>query len=550
MKKTKLAVWALSLGGLLSLATTLTDEFEIVKNLEIFSNIYKEINTYYVDDVQPDKTMRYGMEAMLKSLDPYTSYLGPDEAAVFQSGILGAYVGIGAQMVLIDQEWVIYEIYENSPAQSAGLNIGDKLWSVDGKAVKGLSIDTLQNLVRGQAGSSVKFQVKRDKQSKNLEFELRRQDIKIQHLQAALQLDKGLGYLAIDAFTENISQKVLQACQNLKQQGELKGLIIDLRNNGGGLLSEAINLVNLFVDKGEIIVQTKGRDLSKNQTYQTLNPAFDTQIPLIILINEKSASASEIVAGALQDLDRALIIGRRSFGKGLVQQTKDLGYGAKLKYTASRYYIPSGRCIQAQAYENGLPKNLPDSLRASYLTRQKRKVLDGGGISPDVETHDPELDLFLQQLQEKQLIFKFALRYRQQNQSKLAQIKAKDFKLEEQDFEAFMQLIREKEFNLRLPLEDSLAQIKTSLEKDGYAQALQSEWQALEQKTQAVKQALFKRYQPAILLSLQNEILRQSHRREGMLSNNALYDPDIVKAVEILSQAKAYQSLLEKGRGQ
>jgi carboxyl-terminal processing protease len=527
--------------AVLGLATTLTDEFEIVKNLEIFSNIYKEVNTYYVDDVIPDKTIRHGLEAMLHSLDPYTSYISPEDVEQFNSNLTGKYVGVGASITLMGDYATVTEVYPGGPAQQAGLQIGDQLLSSGNTSLKGMAVKDIIQLLRGAAGTKLSLSVKRPGQERPLSLDIKRNDIKINHVPAALRMEDGIVYLSLNSFSENVGRQLALELQKFQQQGAVKGIILDLRNNSGGLLLEAVNVANLFLPKFQLVVQTKGRDLEKNQNYYTLNPPVDLQTPLVILINEQSASASEIVAGAIQDLDRGVIIGRRSFGKGLVQHTKDLSYGAKIKITTARYYIPSGRCIQASQYQNGLPVDLPDSARALFKTKAGRKVYDGGGIAPDLPTHDKNLDAFIRQLQNRHFLFDFATEYKIKHPSIAS---PKDFRLNDADFAAFLSFLQQKNYQYETELDVQVRKLEQKIKEEQYDQAVAAELAELKSMLSSQKQAFFQRYKSAILRSIQNEILRRYYFESGMLEGNLQWDPDVRKAVEVLLDSQAYQSVL------
>ena len=391
MRKLKkyLVILALSVASIFSLGFV-DNFFEISKNLDIFSSLYKELNIFYVDETDPGQLMKTAIDAMLESLDPYTTYIPESEKEDFEFMTTGQYGGIGA-VITKDGDWVyVSEPYENFPADKAGLIAGDKFLEIEGKSVKGKSTEDVSKVLKGQPNTSVKVLIERSGLSKPFEVEIIREEIKLNSVPYYGMIEDSIGYIKTRSFTRNISKEVLEAYKDLNNNGQLKGLVLDLRNNPGGLLNEAINMANLFIDKGQEIVFTKGKVKDWDKSYKARNEALDTIIPIVVLINRSSASASEIVSGAIQDLDRGVVLGQRSFGKGLVQQTKKLSYNAQLKLTTAKYYIPSGRCIQALDYSNrdedGSVGEIADSLRTEFKTLvHQRSVFDGGGITPDIE---------------------------------------------------------------------------------------------------------------------------------------------------------------------
>ena len=368
--------------------------FEISKNLEIFSTVYKNLQLNYVDDIEPGKLMKTAIDAMLASLDPYTVYIPESEIEDVKMQLMGQYGGIG--MLIHQRGDYVYasEPYEGMPADLAGLKAGDKILEIDGQSAEGKTTAEVSSALRGQAGTELKVKIERD--GKVLEKTLTRREIKLKPVPYYGLLDNDYGYIKLNEFTQNASKDVKDAFLTLKSKNSnLKGLILDLRGNGGGLLNEAVDLVNIFVNKHELVVQTKGKVASRNTKHHTRNAPVDKDIPIVVLIDGYSASASEIVAGSLQDLDRAVVIGSRSFGKGLVQNILPLTYNSQMKVTVSKYYIPSGRCIQALDYahrdENGRATKVPDSLKTAFKTRNGRVVYDGFGIEPDVEIVDSSM---------------------------------------------------------------------------------------------------------------------------------------------------------------
>ena len=421
MKKGKNKIRSLKLLGLLAIlffgiSSTMNNDhgkyFEIAKNIEIFTNLYKEINTYYVDDLDPAKLMRTGVDAMLESLDPYTNYISESEIEGFRYITEGKYNGIGAQIRIIDELITITEPYQDSPADKAGLKAGDQLLAVDGKSAKGKTSDEVNEILKGYPGTEVELTIKRPGESKDLKIKLVRDEVSVPNVPYSGLVSNNVGYIALTTFTREAGRNVGTALKELTSQNEnLAGIILDLRGNGGGLLAEAVNISNLFIDKGELVVTTKGKVKDWDRSFKTLNPVMDADIPLTVLIDGGSASASEIVSGVIQDLDRGVLMGQRSYGKGLVQNTRDVGYNSRVKMTIAKYYIPSGRCIQSVEYEDGEPADIPVEKREEFKTRSGRVVLDGGGVMPDIKIDKDGTSNILEVLDEKNFAFNFVTEF-------------------------------------------------------------------------------------------------------------------------------------------
>ena len=356
--------------------------FEISKNLEIFNNVYKELNTYYVDDTEPGKLMKEAIDAMLKKLDPYTQYIPESEIEDFRFQTTGQYGGIGSLIRKVGDYVMIAEPYKGFPADKSGLKIGDKIIKIDDISMKDKSVEDVSKLLKGEPGKKVNISVSRINNSDIIKIPVTREKIKISSVPYSGLIDD-IGYVKLNRFTRNCSNEVKNAIIKLESEKELKGIIIDLRMNPGGLLNEAIKLCNIFIEKNTKIVETKGRNSDWNKVYKTKSSAYNTEMPVVVLVNQGSASASEIFAGTLQDLDRGIVIGNKTFGKGLVQQTRKLDYNSQLKLTVAKYYTPSGRCIQEINYSDE-KQTLPDSLRTEFKTKNKRSVFDGGGVDPDI----------------------------------------------------------------------------------------------------------------------------------------------------------------------
>ncbi len=400
----------LALGGLtlFSFSNTGTNYFEISKNLDIFATLFREINTYYVDDVNVGKLMRKAIDEMLNSLDPYTNYISEAEIEDFRFQMTGQYGGIGSQVGQKGDYVVITDPYEGFPAQKEDLRAGDLIIEIEGKSTKGKTTSDISKLLKGQPGTKVKLKIKREGTGE-MEKILTREEIRVKNVPYHGMINNETGYIKLQSFTNDAGKEVKDALVELKKNPALKNVILDVRGNPGGLLHESVNIVNVFVPQGQEVVSTRGKVKEWHKVYRTLNAAVDTEIPLVVLTNRGSASASEIVSGSIQDLDRGLVIGQKTFGKGLVQSTRPLSYNTQLKVTTAKYYTPSGRCIQALDYshtnEDGSVGAVPDSLKQAFKTRNGRKVFDGGGVDPDVTVGNPQLSKIAESLLVKQLIW-------------------------------------------------------------------------------------------------------------------------------------------------
>lgn len=530
--------------GLVGISTQLND-FEIAKNLEIFSNIYRELNSYYVDDLDPEYLMETGANAMLKSLDPYTTYIPADEVAQFKSSITGKYGGVGASIVQGKNHVLISLPYEGGPAQLAGLKAGDKMLEIDGVSVKGSTVRQVSNKMRGSSNSTVQVKVERINTKNPLEFSMKRQEIKISNTPYFDILDESIAYIVLSSFTENAGKNVAKALQTLKAQKDLKGVVLDLRGNSGGLLTEAVNVANVFLKKGAKVVQIKGREKERQQLFRTLNQPIDSEIPVCVLIDNNSASAAEIVAGALQDLDRGVIIGQRSFGKGLVQNTRDLSFGAKVKLTTARYYIPSGRCIQSLQYKNGKAINIPDSLKSPFFTASGRKVFDGGGVNPDVLIENESFLTILKDLRKELYLFDFASIYASKHPTIVS---ASSFRLTDQDFKDFLNFLEEKGYRYQTETEKILDALQKQSSKESFAQTIQPALDQIKQKLKESSKDALMVYKDSFLYVLQRFIAGRYHYRKGAYQAGIAFDDELERAVTMLTGLQNYQQILQSPR--
>jgi carboxyl-terminal processing protease len=472
MKRLKklLILSAIALVALVPLAfTTSPSYFEITKNLDIFTTLYKELNTYYVDTLNPEKLMHAGINEMLGSLDPYTDYIPEEDMDDYRQQTTGRYGGIGA-VIGTRGDWVtVTEPYEGFPADKAGLRSGDKIVEVDGKSAKSYRTDQVSAMLKGKPGTEVNLKIKRlqaDGSEADLAVKMIREEIRIRNVPYYGMVDDKIGYIHLSSFTERAGAEVKNALQDLEAKHKLKGVVLDLRGNPGGLLNEAINVANVFVGKNIDVVFTKGKTDDWNKNFPSLNDPVDLKMPVVVLADGGSASAAEIVSGSLQDLDRAVVIGQKTFGKGLVQSTRSLPFNAKLKVTTAKYYIPSGRCIQAINYaernEDGSVKRIPDSLKVAFKTKNGRTVYDGGGIDPDIAVEPEKLANITISLITKSLISDYANEYRAKHE-KIGD--AKTFDLGDAGYAEFVAWVGKKEYDYTTRSEKILDDLKTVAEK-------------------------------------------------------------------------------------
>jgi len=518
-----------------------SDYFEIAKQVEIFSTLFKEINMNYVDETNPAELMQEGIKYMLKSLDPYTTYLTEQDVESARMNQSEAYVGIGATINLSESKLIVIEVFKGLPADEVGLKAGDEITYIDGNKVSDLGVAALQ-LLKGKRNSSVLLSLISNGETK--EVRIKRAGITPKAVPIAKLMDDGVGYIALDRFTKTASKEVENALK-LFMIDEAKGIILDLRNNPGGLLQEAVKIVNLFVPKGQLVVSTKSNIEGFNNSFITRKQPLNLDIPLIILINEKSASASEIVAGALQDLDRAVVIGERSFGKGLVQRPKSLPYGGQLKVTISRYYTPSGRCIQALDYKNrgedGEAIKYQENDYKAFNTKNGRTVYDGGGVTPDVLLGKREKSKFIKKLIDSSLVFEFANNYYHNNNVK----DLGDFKLGEKGFNNF------KKISLVHPvfLEDkSIREINDlydHIKKEGL-QGLEGTLKELKKSVNESKTRLIELHKSEITTALEGEIIKRFFYRKGLYTYYLVKSKDVKAAQELLGNTKSYLSILNR----
>jgi len=519
--------------------------FEIARNLDIFATMFKEVNTYYVDEIKPEKLMKTGIDAMLSSLDPYTNFIPEDDIEDFRTMTTGQYGGIGALIGKKGDKNIVLMPYENYPAHKSGLVIGDEIMEIDGIEISRKPTNDISKLLKGQAGTKVKIKARRFGQKESFNLELVREKIKIENVPFSGMVTDEVGYIQLSDFTAEASREVRKALEKLKDQG-CKKLIFDLRDNPGGLLSEAVNVSNLFIPKDKEVVSTKGKMTEWNKTYSALNPAFDIEIPLVVLINGKSASAAEIVSGVIQDYDRGVLVGQRSYGKGLVQATRPLSFNSQLKITTAKYYIPSGRCIQSIDYshrgDDGVAQRVADSLKSAFRTMNGRLVYDGGGVSPDIELDKPGLFPITQSLVMKGLLFDYATEYHQKN-SKIAP--AKEYSMTDAEYQDFVKWLEDKDYDYVTKVETTYNELTASAKKEKYYDDIKEQLEALSKKITHNKESDIEKHKSEIKNLLEQEIVSRYYLEKGVKIVSFRNDPEIKKAVEVLNAPADYLKTLQ-----
>lgn len=515
--------------------------FEISKNLEIYNTLFKELNTYYVDEIDPGKLMRTGVDAMLGTLDPYTNYISESQIERYRYMTEGRYNGIGAVIYKIDNQFTIVEPHEGSPAFEAGLRAGDILLSVDGQSLEGRDIEELGTFLRGAPNTKMTLSLRRPGQKELVTAEVTRNEIEIPNVPYHGMVDPAVGYINLTTFTPDASKNIANALRELKRDNPgMQGIIIDLRENGGGLLREAVNISNIFIPKDQEVVVTKGKVKDWDQSFKTTNNPMDEQIPLVVLINKRSASASEIVSGVIQDLDRGILVGQRSYGKGLVQNTKEIGYNAKVKLTTAKYYIPSGRCIQSVSYKDGEPVDIADAMRTPFKTRNGRRVLDGGGVTPDVVLEEPKLSPFAQYLRDEFYIFRYVTEWSLKNKT----IDSPSvFKFNQYD--EFVKFILDKKPNYVSESEKALETLKAALETDQYSKLTDADVKALEKKIKKNLQTELEKNRADIITEIERDIITRNYHQRGKIIYTLDHDTEVVEAVNVIKDKDRYAKILK-----
>jgi carboxyl-terminal processing protease len=510
--------------------------FEIAKSLDIFSTLFKEVNAYYVDEVDPKKLIDQGINGMLENLDPYTVYISEDEQESFSIQTTGQYAGIGALIGIVNNKTVVTHPYHGFPAYRAGVKVGDEFVSVDGQNMRGKPSSAVSAALKGKPKTEVEIVLHRPGLKDDIRFKIQRERIKITNVVYSGMIDATTGYIKLDDFTPGAGKEIEESVLRLKSAGAKK-LVLDLRDNPGGLLYEAINTVNIFIPKNKEVVSTKGKAAEWNKTYVTLNEPVDTEIPLAILTSGGSASAAEIVAGSLQDYDRAVLIGEKTFGKGLVQTTRPLAYNAQLKVTTAKYYIPSGRCIQALDYTH----RVADSLKIEFKTTHGRKVFDGGGLDPDVKVEPETFGSAASELLTSGLMFEYASMYCAENTSPTS---LKGFRLTDAEYAKFVAWVKTQKFEYTDALEKRADDLIAAAKNEKYYNELSSSLSDLKSKIVANRENDFAKFRKEISELLEMEIAFHYALNAGQAEASIDRDPDVIQAIKVLGNQGAYKSML------
>ena len=513
--------------------------FEISKNLEIFISVYKELNTNFADELDPSTLMRTAIDAMTHSLDPYTNFVSESQVESYWINEDDKYQGIGARVGLVQKKLMILEAYQGGPALTAGIKSGDEIISVNGVNIEGKKIEEVNAILRGIPGTDIKLSIKKNGSDLAEDINVKRGEVNIPNVPYSGFVADGVGYISLTTFTQNAGSNISKALRELKTKNpNMSGIILDLRQNGGGLLHEAVNICNIFIPNGEIVVTTKSKVKERDQTFKTQSQPADLEIPLAILIDKRSASASEIVSGVMQDLDRAVLIGQRSFGKGLVQNTKELPYNARLKITTSKYYIPSGRCIQGVEYENGEPKDIPDSQRTKFKTKNGRIVMDGGGVTPDVKLPARKVSAVTQALIDQHIIFDYVNNFCQ-HKEKIDTIGVFKFT----DFAGFAEYLKKRNFQYETETEKYLNKAKESMDETS-DKTMSDEIVKLKQKISAAKSDELQASKMQIIEEIEKEIVSRYYFQKGKVQLTLDNDPEVKEAISILKDSNRYKKIL------
>ncbi len=546
--KSKIFTLLLILATLPSITMKADDKhkFHLSRQVQIINSIIKDLNLFYVDSIMPEIMITKGINAMLANLDPYTQYYPKDKAEELKMMTTGKYAGIGSVIRFHTDKntTVLSEPYEGMPAQKAGLKAGDLLITIDGKPVKGMNTDSVSDMLRGEPGTKLTIEYERPGKKGTSKVKIERESIAMPAIPYYGLQENNIGFIQLTSFTDGCAKEMRRAIIELKKQGATS-FVIDLRSNGGGLLNEAVDIVNLFIPKGQTIVTTKGKTKQANEVYVTTNDPIDLNSPIAILVDGETASASEIVAGSLQDLDRAVIIGSRTYGKGLVQSTREITDGGYLKLTTARYYIPSGRCVQALDYshviDQGKTSRVPDSLTTVFHTAAGREVRDGGGIRPDVEPKSEELSTLLYYLMRDMAIFDFATEYTLKNETIAP---AETFEISDRDYDEFKKLLKSRNFSYDLISVKVLNDLKKAMEFEGFAEIAKEEIASLEKKLQANLDHSLTHFEKDIRILIASEIVTRYYGQKGTIIYSLNKDTELKEAYTILVNEKRYKEIL------
>ncbi|MDA0194704.1 MAG: S41 family peptidase [Bacteroidetes bacterium] len=519
--------------------------FEIAKNLDIFATLFKEVNAFYVDEINPNELVRTGINAMLNSLDPYTDYIPEDDIENYRTMTTGQYGGIGALVGKRGNYNTIIMPYEGYPAHEAGLQIGDQIIKINNINLENKKTDEISKLLKGQSKTEINLTIQRYGAKETFDILLKREKITINNVPYYGMINNHVGFIKLSDFTTDAGKEVRDALAELKGKGASK-LILDLRGNPGGLLDEAINVSNVFVAKGAEIVSTKGKVTSWNKTYTAPAEPVDIELPLAVLTSSGSASAAEIVAGVIQDYDRGVLVGRKTYGKGLVQATRPLSYNSQLKITTAKYYIPSGRCIQAIDYSNrnedGSVGRMPDSLKVAFETRNGRTVYDGGGVDPDVAVNEIKFASITIALITKNLLFDYATKYHYEHKT-IAN--PNTFKLADEEYLEFGDWLSDKDLTYETSVERTLGQLEKAAKEERYYDDIKAELDSFSEAAEKNKEDDLQRFKEEISYVLEEEIVSRYYLESGIVEASFDNDSDILAAIEVLEDSERYQNLLK-----
>ncbi|UHG90728.1 S41 family peptidase [Spirosoma oryzicola] len=536
-----------ALAGSVSLVAMKTDDrfFEIARNLDIYATLFKELNMYYVDEINPNRMVKTSIDGMLKALDPYTNFFAEDEIEDYMTMTTGRYNGIGALIGQRQNKSIVLMVYEGTPAEKAGLQIGDEILKIDGISIANRKDADPGKLLKGQNNTSVKLTIQRYGQKAPQDLTVNRDVVKMTNVPYYGMISEDVGYIDLKDFTATASREVRTAFQELKGKG-MKKLVLDVRENPGGLLNMAIDICNIFIPKDSEVVTTKGKVTEWNKTYTALNPPLDLEVPIIVLTNSRSASAAEIVSGVIQDYDRGVLVGQRTYGKGLVQTTRELSFNTKLKITTAKYYIPSGRCIQAIDYSHRNPDGsvgkIPDSLKTAFKTKAGRVVYDGGGVLPDVVVEAQTPTPIALSLTNKGLIFDYAVKYRHEHPS----IKpAREFHLTDAEYADFVKWASDKEYDYTTQVEKDLGTLEASAKKEKYFDQIQDQLKALKTKVSHSKDADMMTFKTELRTLLEQEIAGHYYLQKGLKEASFATDPELKAALALFKDMSRYTATLK-----
>lgn len=546
-KKLRIATLALVLIGTIAAVAPPTDRhFEILKNLDIFATLFKEVNTHYVDEINPGTLLKSGIDEMLETLDPYTNYIAADDIETYRIMTTGEYSGIGAIVERKEGISTIVMPYEGFSAHTAGLRAGDEIHAINGTSLEGKSQEEVRYLMKGQSNSEITLSIKRYGRDGMFDVKVKREKIAVDSVPYAGMVTDDIGYVRLTSFTQNVGRSIGIKTLDLLEQGAKK-IILDLRGNPGGLLHEAVNVSNVFVEKGKKIVVQKGKVRANDWTYNTLNDPVDPEIPLVVLTDNGSASASEIVSGVMQDYDRGVLIGRKTFGKGLVQIERPLSYDAVVKITTAKYYTPTGRCIQAIDYSNrnedGSVGKTPDSLKNEFRTANGRLVFDGGGIDPDVEVESLDFAPITYTLMNKDLIFNYATEYYYTNDGKVPTV-PNDVRLTDNEYADFVKWLSNKEFDYTTTVEKKTEELIKTAKKEKEYESLKKYFDDLEKASKHNKDQDLITYRDEIQMLLEQELAGRYFLEKGIIESTFGKDPDVQTAIEVLNDPERYKKIL------